>query len=156
SRSTAAARSAGRNSAASLPLQPGREKGSVPPPKTLITPTLFSQPPPHPPGEEGEKQNGSNRVPLSRSGGVRWEGGEGGGIGRGRAGEGPARSRPPRRRNARGAARDRSGGGCGRRACAPARRGWRAPPVAGRGRSPGGRAAAAPSCPPVPAGGADP
>jgi hypothetical protein len=23
------------------------------PPKTLITPALFSQPPPHPPGEEG-------------------------------------------------------------------------------------------------------
>src|SRR4051812_33784378 len=29
-------------------------KRGVPPPKTLITPALFSQPPPRPPGEEGE------------------------------------------------------------------------------------------------------
>jgi len=29
---------------------------SAPPPKTLITPALFSQPPPRPPGEEGEQQ----------------------------------------------------------------------------------------------------
>ncbi|HSS78192.1 MAG TPA: hypothetical protein VLV54_15785 [Thermoanaerobaculia bacterium] len=28
----------------------------APPPKTLITPALFSQPPPRPPGEEGEQQ----------------------------------------------------------------------------------------------------
>ncbi|MFY9822001.1 MAG: aminotransferase class I/II-fold pyridoxal phosphate-dependent enzyme [Thermoanaerobaculia bacterium] len=62
--------------------------GQAPPPKTLITPALFSRPlPPPTPGEEGDKQDGSNRVPLSRGGG--WEGaGEGPGVrvfGRGNA-----------------------------------------------------------------------
>jgi histidinol-phosphate aminotransferase len=53
---------------------------SPPPPKTLITPALFSRPlPPPSPGEEGERQETSNRVPLSRGGG--WEGaGEGTGV----------------------------------------------------------------------------
>jgi mevalonate kinase len=51
---------------------------SAPPPKTLITPALFSRPlPPPSPGEEGEQQDGL--VPLSRGGG--WEGaGEGSGV----------------------------------------------------------------------------
>ena len=35
--------------------------------KTLITPTLFSRPlPPPSPGEEGERQDRFDRVPLSR------------------------------------------------------------------------------------------
>ena len=39
----------------------------TPPPKTLITPALFSRPlPPPSPGEEGERQETSNWVPLSR------------------------------------------------------------------------------------------
>jgi len=65
--------------------------GQAPPPKTLITPTLFSRPlPPPTPGEEGDLLDSSNRVPLSRCGG--WEGaGEGPGVrvfGRGDAGLG--------------------------------------------------------------------
>jgi len=34
--------------------------------KTLITPALFSQPPPRPPGEEGEQRGRSNRAPWER------------------------------------------------------------------------------------------
>jgi imidazoleglycerol-phosphate dehydratase len=57
---------------------------AVPPPKTLITPALFSRPlPPPTPGEEGDLRGGFNRVPLSRCGG--WEGaGEGLGVRAGR------------------------------------------------------------------------
>jgi hypothetical protein len=44
-------------------------KGYESPPKTLITPALFSQPPSHPPGEEGEKRGCFSRVPLSRPAG---------------------------------------------------------------------------------------
>jgi len=48
--------------------------------QTLTSPALLSRPlPPPSPGEEGDKQDGSNRVPLSRGGG--WEGaGEGSGV----------------------------------------------------------------------------
>jgi histidinol-phosphate aminotransferase len=54
--------------------------GPTPPTKTLITPALFSRPlPPPTPGEEGEKQDRFNRVPLSRRGG--WEGATGEGTG---------------------------------------------------------------------------
>src|SRR5947199_10827880 len=58
---------------------------SAPPPKTLITPALFSRPlPPPSPGEEGDQPDGTNRVPLSRGA---WTG-EGPGVrapGRGRS-----------------------------------------------------------------------
>ncbi|MFY9824483.1 MAG: class I SAM-dependent methyltransferase [Thermoanaerobaculia bacterium] len=53
--------------------------------KTLITPALFSQPPPRPPGEEGEQQERSNRVPLSRPAGGGGRGDRGEGLGGGTA-----------------------------------------------------------------------
>ncbi|HEV7508268.1 MAG TPA: hypothetical protein VGS07_25525 [Thermoanaerobaculia bacterium] len=60
------------------------ETFSAPPPKTLITPALFSRPlPPPSPGEEGEQPDRSSLVPLSRGGG--WGGrerGRGEGLGR--------------------------------------------------------------------------
>jgi SAM-dependent methyltransferase len=78
--------------APSQPPSPGEEGGcigadldasEVPRPRPLITPALFSQPPPRPPGEEGEQKERSNRVPLSRPAGGGGRGDRGEGLGGG-------------------------------------------------------------------------